>query len=692
MEKSFSVENLYKPEHEREHLSLDENQKNAVRAITLGIEEVDETIREMAVLDVVATLENGHSLNRLVVDEKGETIGFIACEDFVPHEAYIKYFGTSGQTGRSLLREIPAFLEYAKQQGYTKVNFHGWNHRLNHILERYGFERLRTDDMADFSVDFYEKTLVEQKSPEAITEERKKAFEDKYLMELNLKYNQIMASFGKGKELEKNLITESFKTLDERLSKQENFEFGDRQKAILKLKLARYFQHIDWCDLNTLFDAIIESPKFINTDKGSLHRLLEVHQEKTLQKIAEMRKKRAEMGDKEAFNPYENLFTTKSGDYYLARLLNMPHLEEESEYMNHCVGTSDSYINQMKRGDIEIFSFRHMPAINRFSQKLEDGLGPVMTIEYNCRTKVIEQIKKSNDAYLNSDDPYFDDVVDALKQLRATKTDSRELRDFKSISPSELENIKVPDYQVLTDQGKISFRDFNTENGAFILKMGEIEITPEMPKQDVAQIVRIVEGISCKPEEIAQGPEEITEATKVYLGKLTPEIIRLDIENIYSSFPEGKIQKYNIEIGGKTKKELKAELQSKGIYVYPYACDLLDSPDFTTSKNIESKNLVRLTVGALGFTSSPTIDQIYKRAEELGLGLCPAEVGPRLRLSYSGGDWMWIAMKQITDRDRGPKIFCLDHDADELILYASYASPGGQWALGSKFVFSLRKA
>jgi len=97
---------------------------------------------------VIHTLENGHPLDRIIDDEEGKTAGYIACEDFVPHEAYIKYMGTNGEVGRNLFREVPAFFEYAIAQGYTKLNFHGWNKRLNHILERFGFERLRTDNMA----------------------------------------------------------------------------------------------------------------------------------------------------------------------------------------------------------------------------------------------------------------------------------------------------------------------------------------------------------------------------------------------------------------------------------------------------------------------------------------------------------------------------------------------------------------
>ena len=103
---------IYTPEIKdgETRLVLSDEQKNSVRAITLGIEEVDRTIREMAVDDVIKTLENGHPLNRVITDNYGGTIGYVACEDFIPNEAYIKYFGTTGETGRNLFQEIPEFL------------------------------------------------------------------------------------------------------------------------------------------------------------------------------------------------------------------------------------------------------------------------------------------------------------------------------------------------------------------------------------------------------------------------------------------------------------------------------------------------------------------------------------------------------------------------------------------------------
>ena len=685
------METLYTPEKKKEALSLTEDQKNAVRGITLGLEEVAEDIREMAVEDVIHTLENGHPLNRVITSQEGDTTGYVACEDFVPNEAYIKYLGTTKQTGRNLLKEIPAFLNYAKDLGYTKLNFHGWNERLNNILKRYGFERIRTDKMGDFAADFFEKTLAEQRDPEDVEQERINAFEQKYLGKIDQEYSQTLATFSQEiRQNKERAIADALQALSTRLASTEGLEFAGRQKAILKLKLARHFQTNETCDLNTLFDAILETPKFINTDKGSLHRLFEVHEEKTLQKIAEIRKQRAEMNGTESFNPYEFLFTTKSGEYTVTRLLNMPHLEEESEYMGHCVGTSDSYVSKMKRGEVEILSFRRAPQINSNAGKIEVGL-PLITIEYDLKTKTIEQMKKANDEYLNTNDPYFNDVIDALKQLRITKTDTGELRDFTKISSSELENIDVKDEYLLTEKGQIHFRDFNPNDGTFILKMGAMEIDAETSKDDAVKMLKIVDNIDCTTSQIATTQNEITDQTKAYIGPLFPGIFKKNIEHVYTSFPEGKIETFETTIGGKTKEELEAEFKQKGISIGSYARQLLDSKDFITSENIEDIDLVRLTVGDMGFSNGATTDEIDKKAEELELELCPAEVGPQLRLSYSGDEYLRIAMKQISGRDGYPSVFSLDRDGAGLWLNSILARPSSWWGTGSRFVVRTRK-
>lgn len=522
-------------------------------------------------------------------------------------------------------------------------------------------------------------------------------FEQKYLERLNKEYQQTLGTFSPEEHSEKErLIKDSFQILSQRLAGKEGLDFGDRQQATLKLKLARYFQNYETIDLNVLYDAIIESPKFINTDKGSLTHLFEVHEVKTLQKIAEMRKLRAEMGDIQASNPFEALFTTQSDNYFMARLLNMPHLQEESEYMEHCVGTSNSYINRMKKGEVEILSFRRAPKVNPKTQKLESDK-PIITIEYNLKTKVIEQMKKYNDEYLSPNDPYFDDVIDALKRLRKTRTDTGEFRDFVQISPSELNNIKVKDYHILTDRGEVSFRDFNPNEGLFILKTGKMDITPNIAKEDAVKIIKIVENIDARPEELAYTKEEVTASTKIWIGELFKGFFTWPpehIEHVYASFPEGKIHREDLEIGGKTPEELEKELEKRNIKKSDYALDMLRSRDFTTLKNPEEIKLIRLKVRNLGFEDGATTEQIYRKAEEFGLDLCPAEVGPNLRLKYLDqplNESILIAMKQISNRRDYPRVFYLARANDGLWLRGSWAPPDHRWSSGREFVFSLRK-
>lgn len=203
----------------------------------------------------------------------------------------------------------------------------------------------------------------------------------------------------------------------------------------------------------------------------------------------------------------------------------------------------------------------------------------------------------------------------------------------------------------------------------------------------------------CESDQIARKIEDINQNTKAYVGKLQPGIFDLiqknNIEHIYTSFPEGKIRRETIEIGGKTAKELESELKKEKINISDYAQDMLRSKDFATSKKLEETQLVRLKVSDLGFERGATTEEIYKKAEELGLDLCPAEVGPHYSLKYKDqplNEWFWIAMKQISDRRRNPSVFSLVRDDDGLWLSSSWAGPADEWDSDDEFVFRFRKS
>lgn len=217
----------------------------------------------------------------------------------------------------------------------------------------------------------------------------------------------------------------------------------------------------------------------------------------------------------------------------------------------------------------------------------------------------------------------------------------------------------------------------------------------------------------CAPKEIAWRTEDITENTKAYIGALEPGIFKqlkeYNIEQIYTSFPESRIEKFEAELGGATKEDIQKELTERSkmsgdsqIYISDNAKSMIEKEDFSVLKNQEKFEFVKLKVRGLApeFRSGVTTDQIYRKAEELGLELCPPETGPRIRLDYEKifkkdqpiGEYFLIAMKQILDSDGRPGVFDIRRDDDGgRTLSRNWARPDDKWRSGLEFVFCLRK-
>ena len=105
-------------------------------------------------------------------------------------------------------------------------------------------------------------------------------------------------------------------------------------------------------------------------------------------------------------------------------------------------------------------------------------------------------------------------------------------------------------------------------------------------------------------------------------------------------------------------------------------------------------HLVKMTVAELGLPSGGTRDQIYAKAKELGLELCPAEAGPQLRLQYQDQpykEWILIGMEPITDSDGSPNVFGVERFSDGHWLNASYGNAVDFWNPERHWVFARRK-
>lgn len=100
--------------------------------------------------------------------------------------------------------------------------------------------------------------------------------------------------------------------------------------------------------------------------------------------------------------------------------------------------------------------------------------------------------------------------------------------------------------------------------------------------------------------------------------------------------------------------------------------------------------LVITTQAELGFEKGTTFDEMVKHARQLGLELCPAEVGPYLRLVYKDqpkGEWLRIAMEPITDSVGYLGVFCVEHDDDGLYLNTNWFNRDNVWNPDYRWVF-----
>jgi len=182
----------------------------------------------------------------------------------------------------------------------------------------------------------------------------------------------------------------------------------------------------------------------------------------------------------------------------------------------------------------------------------------------------------------------------------------------------------------------------------------------------------------CQPEEIAHSREMINENTEAYIGPLFPGIFSYNFEYIYTSFPEGRIEKIEMTIGGKPKEVIMHELQWRAessepeekIRFQDKAKSMMDNSEFYTLEKSKQIDLVKLKVSDLGLTGKVTYDEICKRAEELGLELCLPEVGPSFRLNHKDifeqkqvrrlGQTI-IGMRPIIDSSGNPEVFKIFH-------------------------------
>ena len=159
--------------------------------------------------------------------------------------------------------------------------------------------------------------------------------------------------------------------------------------------------------------------------------------------------------------------------------------------------------------------------------------------------------------------------------------------------------------------------------------------------------------------------------------------------------PEFKVWKtIKLGTGLKAADGFRQALKEGGFKIGDGANDILGQPAFTAAAEETEIDLVKVSVAELGFKDGAHRKDVYKRALELGLELCPAEVGPQLRLQYKdqpNGEWLLIAMEPIADSDGDPYVFPVVHVRAGFWLHADHGHPGSFWRGCHFWVFLRRK-
>ncbi|MBI2054119.1 MAG: hypothetical protein HYT36_02200 [Candidatus Staskawiczbacteria bacterium] len=140
--------------------------------------------------------------------------------------------------------------------------------------------------------------------------------------------------------------------------------------------------------------------------------------------------------------------------------------------------------------------------------------------------------------------------------------------------------------------------------------------------------------------------------------------------------------------GQKTTDDFRTALHGGGHEISVWVIVTMNSPAFTVSGTEKIVDLALFTVAELGFKDGARLANIYARAQELGLELAPAEVGPQLRLQYvdqPNREYLVIGMEPIAFSDGSLNVFHLS--GRHLDSYGGY--PNDFWYHYGHFVFVL---
>jgi hypothetical protein len=144
----------------------------------------------------------------------------------------------------------------------------------------------------------------------------------------------------------------------------------------------------------------------------------------------------------------------------------------------------------------------------------------------------------------------------------------------------------------------------------------------------------------CSKDQIAHNNQEINENTKAYIGDLESDVLQKlpeAVEYIYTSFPNDRVRREKISVGGESPEQLIGELEASHfkvtddakLFIKKLGGNIVGAPQEMTVVTVSARSL---KIYESEFSSLPSVSEVLSKARKLGLELCPPDVAPYHRL------------------------------------------------------------
>ena len=313
---------------------------------------------------------------------------------------------------------------------------------------------------------------------------------------------------------------------------------------------------------------------------------------------------------------------------------------------------------------------------------------PRVTIVINSRNKIAEV---RGVAYEENLDPYIDQVVD---DMLAQHPDGQNFRK-KSHDMKEVTRMtkKVKDQLPLTRDELIFLYEIEAPIEGFGVKkdprIAELRKVRN-PDEDMPLV------LGCDTSQIARDISQVNSRTKAYVGELVPGIFELiqrhNVEYVYTKFPEDRIHRTAIKIGGKNLAQLEQELAARDVELSEFVKKFFKNNSISPDEAEEAVDFSKLKLRDLGFSEVQTLDAIYKRIEELGLRLCPQETAIQycLQVDHPQGEWFDVGIQPVVAANGDTSIFRVGRNNHGVWLRGNWLEyPGNVFGPDDEFMFRL---